>query len=43
MGGGADWIESRGALERAMHEALARPGFTLLACRIGRAAYDGRI
>jgi acetolactate synthase-1/2/3 large subunit len=43
MGGAADWIESRAALETALREALARPGFSLLACRIGRAAYDGRI
>jgi acetolactate synthase-1/2/3 large subunit len=43
MGGAAAWIESRAALETAVQEALARPGFSLLACRIGRAAYDGRI
>jgi acetolactate synthase-1/2/3 large subunit len=43
LGGAAEWIESRGALERALGTALDRPGFSLLACRIGRAAYDGRI
>jgi acetolactate synthase-1/2/3 large subunit len=43
MGGAAAWIESRPALEAALGDALGRRGFTLLACRIGRTAYDGRI
>lgn len=38
----AAWIENRGELESALRAALDRGQSTLLACRIGRQAYDGR-
>ena len=36
------WIDDRDGLESALGEALERKGSTLLACRIGARAYDGR-
>lgn len=41
-GGHGVWVESREALETAARDALARDGFTILACRISRHAYDGK-
>lgn len=35
------WVDSRGALEQAITEALASERSTVLACRIPRKAYDG--
>jgi hypothetical protein len=35
--------DDRDALESALGEALERKGATLIACRIGARAYDGRI
>jgi len=35
--------DDRDALESALGEALERKGSTLIACRIGARAYDGRI
>jgi acetolactate synthase-1/2/3 large subunit len=36
------WVDDREALESALREALERQGSTLIACRIGAHAYDGR-
>ncbi len=41
MGGHGAWIEDRKTLEAEAAAAFARPGFTILACRIDRHAYDG--
>ncbi|PCJ70555.1 MAG: acetolactate synthase [Rhodobiaceae bacterium] len=41
MGGAGIWIDDTASLEREVTAALTRPTFTLLACRIGRQAYDG--
>ncbi len=40
MGGHGGAIDNRAALETEARAAFARPGFTLLACRIGPRAYD---
>jgi acetolactate synthase-1/2/3 large subunit len=40
-GGHGVWIENTEDLAREAEEALKRDGFTLLACRISRRAYDG--
>jgi acetolactate synthase-1/2/3 large subunit len=43
LGGHGEWIDDAGTLERAVAAGLAREaGFTLLAVRIGRRAYDGK-
>ncbi|MBO6563087.1 MAG: hypothetical protein JJ959_21260, partial [Nisaea sp.] len=44
-GGDGHWAESRAELESALGEALApgRDRFSLIACRIPRQSYDGRI
>jgi acetolactate synthase-1/2/3 large subunit len=36
------WVDDREALESALSEALERQNSTLIACRIGAHAYDGR-
>ena len=36
------WSDDRDGLECALGEALERQGSTLIACRIGARAYDGR-
>jgi acetolactate synthase-1/2/3 large subunit len=41
MGGYGVAVESRSELARETREAFSRPGFSLIACRIGRRAYDG--
>jgi acetolactate synthase I/II/III large subunit len=41
MGGYGVWIDDKATLETEAKAALTREGFTLLACRIGRRAYDG--
>ncbi len=41
MGGYGTWIEDRDSLIRDANIALTRESFTILACRIGRCAYDG--
>ena len=41
MGGHGVWIDDAASLEKEAAAALARNSFTLLACRIGRRAYDG--
>ncbi len=41
MGGKGFWIDDVESLEREAKAALNRDSFTLLACRIGRRAYDG--
>lgn len=43
MGGSGRWIDNLDSLRGEAAAALARDGFTLLACRIGRRAYDGLI
>ena len=43
MGGYGVTVESREGLAEAMQTALAADRFTVIACRIGAAAYDGRI
>lgn len=40
LGGQGRWIDDRPTLRQALKAALAAPGFSLLACRIERAAYD---
>ncbi|MEM9630993.1 MAG: thiamine pyrophosphate-binding protein [Pseudomonadota bacterium] len=40
-GGHGVWIENSDELAREAEEALKRDGFTVLACRIPRRAYDG--
>ena len=42
FGGHGAWVDDARTLEREAKAALAREGFTLLACRIGRRAYDGK-
>jgi acetolactate synthase-1/2/3 large subunit len=42
MGGHGVWIDDAETLAAEAQAALARTGFTLLACRIGRRAYDGK-
>ena len=41
IGGHGVWIDDPESLEAAAAEALQRDTFTVLACRIGRRAYDG--
>jgi acetolactate synthase-1/2/3 large subunit len=41
MGGHGVTIADRGTLAREAHEAFARPVFSLLACRIDAASYEG--
>ncbi|HBM88772.1 MAG: thiamine pyrophosphate-binding protein [Parvibaculaceae bacterium] len=41
MGGKGVWVDDVETLEREASAALNRNSFTLLACRIGRRAYDG--
>jgi acetolactate synthase-1/2/3 large subunit len=43
LGGYGVWIDDRETLAREAADALSRDTFTLLACRIGRRAYDGLI
>lgn len=43
MGGEGRWIDDAENLRREMAAALLRDRFTVLACRIGRRAYDGKI
>ncbi|MHC5654903.1 thiamine pyrophosphate-binding protein [Stappia sp. ICDLI1TA098] len=42
LGGYGSWIDDAGSLAGEARAALGRKGFTLLACRIGRRAYDGK-
>lgn len=42
-GGDGIWIDDVETLKREAEEALSRDTFTILACRIGRRAYDGKI
>ena len=41
MGGHGVWIDDVASLEKEAAAALERSNFTVLACRIGRRAYDG--
>ena len=41
MGGIGVWIENKNSLIKETNSALTRDSFTILACRIGRGAYDG--
>ena len=41
MGGHGVWVDDAETLKSAATEALQRDTFTVLACRIGRRAYDG--
>ncbi len=41
MGGVGVWVDDVATLRAEARKALARSGFTILACRIGRGAYDG--
>ncbi|WP_319772713.1 thiamine pyrophosphate-binding protein [Breoghania sp.] len=43
FGGAGVWVEDAATLRREAQAALGRDSFTLLACRIGRRAYDGKI
>ncbi|MRG72343.1 thiamine pyrophosphate-binding protein [Alphaproteobacteria bacterium HT1-32] len=43
LGGEGMFIEDRETLERELKAAFARDCFTVLACRIDRRAYDGRL
>lgn len=43
MGGFGRWIDDLDTLRAETAAAMSRDGFTLLACRIGRRAYDGLI
>jgi acetolactate synthase I/II/III large subunit len=43
LGGHGVWIDDAETLKREATAALLRETFTLLACRIGRRAYDGLI
>ena len=43
MGGCGCWVDDLDTLRTEAAAALTRDGFTLLACRIGRRAYDGLI
>lgn len=40
FGGHGLWVDDVASMESALREALERPGFSLLAVRIGRKAYD---
>ena len=42
MGGQGVFVEDRAGLKDAIDEALQASGFTIIAARIGKAAYDGR-
>ncbi|MBT7510585.1 MAG: hypothetical protein HN650_09265, partial [Rhodospirillaceae bacterium] len=42
MGGHGVTVDNRDALEAALTEAFAAETFTVIACPIGRKAYDGR-
>lgn len=42
FGGHGVWVEDAKTLAAEAEAALTRPTFTLLACRIGRRAYDGK-
>ncbi|PTW62464.1 acetolactate synthase-1/2/3 large subunit [Breoghania corrubedonensis] len=42
FGGAGVWVEDVEDLRREAEAALARKTFTILACRIGRRAYDGK-
>jgi acetolactate synthase-1/2/3 large subunit len=42
MGGHGVWVDDVETLKREATAALARETYTLLACRIGRRAYDGK-
>jgi len=41
LGGHGVWIDDPETLKSEANAALRRDGFTLLACRIDRRAYDG--
>lgn len=41
FGGTGVWVEDESAMEREVRAAAGRQGFTLIAARIGRRAYDG--
>ena len=43
LGGHGVWCDSRSDIKAAMHGALQYNGFTLIAARIGRKAYDRRL
>ena len=43
LGGSGVWVEDREALQNALSVALDSDCFTLIACRIGKSPYDGRI
>jgi acetolactate synthase-1/2/3 large subunit len=43
LGGIGRWVDDAGTLEREVEAALSRAAFTVLACRIARRAYDGKI
>jgi acetolactate synthase-1/2/3 large subunit len=40
FGGHGAWVDDADGMETALRQALDRPGFSLLAVRIGRKAYD---
>ncbi len=42
MGGHGVWIDDAQTLTQEAEAALTRQGFTVLACRIGKRAYDGK-
>lgn len=42
LGGHGVWVDDAETLRREATAALDRDGYTLLACRIGRRAYDGK-
>ena len=43
LGGRGVWVEDREALMQELDAALQAETFTILGCRIGRAAHDGRL
>jgi acetolactate synthase-1/2/3 large subunit len=43
LGGTGRWIDDASTLAAEVEAALGRDGFTVLACRIDRRAYDGKI
>ncbi|WP_321342797.1 thiamine pyrophosphate-binding protein [Breoghania sp.] len=43
LGGAGVWVDDEATLRREAKAALARESFTILACRIGRRAYDGKL
>jgi acetolactate synthase-1/2/3 large subunit len=43
LGGHGTWVDNRTELRGAITAALARDSFTVIAARIGRKAYDGRL